>query len=58
MLTGLAAAIAYCSAISLADISHHQVLPGSVIAAVSGAGAVLLLIVGVIIAFFLDRSVS
>ncbi|KAF6040437.1 SLIT2 [Bugula neritina] len=37
------------------DISHHQVLPGSVIAAVSGAGAVLLLIVGVIIAFFLDR---
>ena len=37
------------------DISHHHRLPGSVIAAIAGAVAVFLLIVGVLVAFFLDR---
>lgn len=42
----------------IADISHHHRLPGSVIASIAGAVAVFLLIVGVLIAFFLDRSVQ
>ena len=37
--------------------SHHDRLPGSVIAAIASAIAVLLLMIGIIVAIFLDRSV-